>query len=483
MSSSFRYATTSECDLKRRARTRFTVLVLYAAAASAGLATAAAQDMELRLTVVTPMTLMDSAVVTIRGGHIAAVTAGAGGANAIPIDGVMFPGLIDIHNHLTWNVLPNWRPPRLYTNRYEWQDTPEYALRLSGPYSAMMAAGAGCDMNRFGEVKSIVNGGTTTVGSFGPTPAEPARNRCIQGLARNADYSADLNPAMPLNQEPYRNFVFPFELSPSDEKLVRTADPDSADPQRIHAAVVHLAEGTDSAARREFRMFRAHGYIRKGVTIIHGVALAPEDIRELARGGVGLVWSPHSNFNLYGKTTDILTAMDAGMTVAIAPDWSPTGSAGMLEELGIAYRYSLGALNGAIPASRLVQMATINPARLARLDAQLGSIEPGKLADVVVMRRQGKTAYEALLMGNPGDVLLVTIGGVPVYGDRALMRRLLPNAPLEEIVVCGEAKALHIVDDPSDERSWQRVYDRLRRWMKPLGLAPSALAACTADER
>src|SRR5207237_3832852 len=110
---------------------------------------------------------------------------------------------------------------------------------------------------------------------------------------------------------------------------------------------------------------------RKGVSVIHAVGLAPEHVRELARGGVGLVWSPHSNFILYGKTADILTALDAGMTVALAPDWSPTGSAGMLEEIGVAYRYSQGTLGGAISESALVQMATINPARLAGLDTRL----------------------------------------------------------------------------------------------------------------
>jgi hypothetical protein len=64
-----------------------------------------------------------------------------------------------------------------------------------------MNAGAGCDMNR-SEVKSIVNGGTATVGSYGPTFTAPNRNRCIQGLLRNLDSSADLTASLPLNQEP-----------------------------------------------------------------------------------------------------------------------------------------------------------------------------------------------------------------------------------------------------------------------------------------
>jgi 5-methylthioadenosine/S-adenosylhomocysteine deaminase len=455
--------------------------ILWVWLAAAAVRTLPAQDLELRLTVVSPMTVTDSAVVTVEAGRITAVGPGAGGAGTVTIDGVMFPGLIDIHDHLTWNVLPDWHPPRLFSNRYEWQETPEYAQSLSSPYSAMMAAGAGCDMNRFGEVKAIVNGGTSTVGSYGPSPADPTRNNCIQGLARNLDFSSDLLPARPLNQERYRNVVFPFELGPDEEQAVRTVDPDSTDPKIANAVVMHLAEGTDSAARREFRLFKAHQYLRKGVTVIHGVALTPDQIRELARGGVGFVWSPHSNFELYGKTADILTAVDSKMTIALAPDWSPTGSAGMLDELGYAYRYSLGALGGAIPESTLVQMVTTNPAKLAKIDADLGSIEPGKMADFLIMKRQGRTAYQSLLMGDPGDVLLVAIAGVPVYGDRALMHRLLPAAHLENITVCGEEKALHIAPDADDEQSWQHVEERLTRLMKPLGMAPAALTACAKD--
>ncbi len=36
----------------------------------------------------------------------------------------------------------------------------------------------------------------------------------------------------------------------------------------------------------------------------------------LGRAGFGLVWFPHSSFALYGKTADVLTALNAGMTVA-----------------------------------------------------------------------------------------------------------------------------------------------------------------------
>jgi len=93
---------------------------------------AAAQDLELKVTLVSPSAVIDSAVVTVAGGRIASVSSGAGSAKAVAIDGVMFPGLIDLHNHMTWNVLPNWQPPHLFANRYEWQETAEYAQRIRG---------------------------------------------------------------------------------------------------------------------------------------------------------------------------------------------------------------------------------------------------------------------------------------------------------------------------------------------------------------
>jgi 5-methylthioadenosine/S-adenosylhomocysteine deaminase len=165
---------------------------------------------------------------------------------------------------------------------------------------------------------------------------------------------------------------------------------------------------------------------------------------------------------------------------AIGPDWSPTGSAGMIEELRFAYRYNTTSLNHAISDAALVAMATINAAKLAGVDGRLGSIEAGKVADLVVMKRHGANAYDALLQASPGDVQLVVIGGEPLYGDRALMRQLLPQATLEDLTICGQPKALHIAPGNAAYDSWANTERRLTSVMKGLGIAPSALATCVA---
>jgi len=67
---------------------------------------------------------------------------------------------------------------------------------------------------------------------------------------------------------------------------------------------------------------------------------------------VGLIWSPRSNDELYGSTTNIAAARLAKVDIAIAPDWSPSGSAGMLQEMGYAYRHY------GVSSDELVAMAT-----------------------------------------------------------------------------------------------------------------------------
>ena len=426
----------------------------------------------LRGTVVTPTDVLPSAVVDIENGQIKTVAAG-GGANAIDVGGVIVPGFVDLHNHFTWNILPRWTPPTRYGNRYEWQEEPAYALNLSGPHNALTAAGFGCAMNRYAEIKALVNGATAGVGGF----SNRVENTCIVGLLRNLDLASDL-PGGALNAERLRNVVFPFESDPATEEAIRNVDPAAPDGSgRLRAVVMHAAEGVDAASRREFRMLQQHGYLRPGVSISHGLALTAPHFKELADRKVGLIWSPRSNIELYGRTSDVVSARNAGVTIAIAPDWSPTGSAGMLAELVTAWKINVGQLGTAFTDADMFRMATSNPASLAGLGARIGSLVPGAMADLLVLRAKDKTAYQAVVRSHAADVRLVVIGGQPVYGDMALMTKILPNVQLEAITVCGEAKALN-VSGGNPDLSFAGVSQKLRTALAALGSSLAPLAEC-----
>src|SRR5262249_12765126 len=178
-----------------------------------------AQRYVLRGTIVTPADVVREGSVAVDGSAIARVEASPA-PDAIDVDGVIFPGLIDLHNHLTWNLFPRWKPGRLFANRYEWQESPEYAETLAGP-NAALNGGFGnptnsysCDMNRYGELKAIVNGETSVVGG--------GLAECIRGLARNLDALSELTANQAVATEPFRNLVFPFQPStPCEEQAVR----------------------------------------------------------------------------------------------------------------------------------------------------------------------------------------------------------------------------------------------------------------------
>ena len=55
----------------------------------------------------------------------------------IDVGGTIFPGLIELHNHLAYNALRLWHVPRLFTNRGQWGGTAEYQRLVTGPMKVM----------------------------------------------------------------------------------------------------------------------------------------------------------------------------------------------------------------------------------------------------------------------------------------------------------------------------------------------------------
>jgi 5-methylthioadenosine/S-adenosylhomocysteine deaminase len=126
----------------------------------------------------------------------------------IQINGFIYPGLIDLHDHITWNFLPRWRAEEKFNNRYEWQARDAYLPALSAPhYRIVYQENLACDANQYGEVKAIVGGATSVLDAIGP-------DNCIKGLARNLDSYSGLYP--PGSPEQLWNKVFPLEIIEED---------------------------------------------------------------------------------------------------------------------------------------------------------------------------------------------------------------------------------------------------------------------------
>jgi 5-methylthioadenosine/S-adenosylhomocysteine deaminase len=368
----------------------------------------------------------------------------------------------------------------LFMNRYEWQQTPAYSIALAQPHYAITADHAlACDADRFGEIKAIVGGATAMVGGLAPTSGTND-NACILGLTRNLDIYAGFAGSV-LNKEKVSYVIFPLELSLAATVAVRSG----LDSGAVKALLVHAGEGkpTDAAAAREFAMLYkgGDGLLRPGVSVIHGTAFNAADFKQMAKAGVGLIWSPRSNIELYGGTTDVLSARTNGVKIALAPDWSPTGSDGMIEELKYASTWNAAQYPPVFDDGELVRMATIVPAQLAGADKQIGSLAKGMYADLLLIRRNITDANQALLYASPVDVRLVVIGGVPIYGDPDLMDNLLPQHDLERLTVCGVSKKLYIKPQqgiPETAKTFKQIAAELQSKLSEWGTSLAELAHC-----
>ena len=392
----------------------------------------------LRGTIIVPEGVILHGYVGIVNGRIVSVSENSPDLpNAVSVNthGIILPGFVDAHNHLRSNVVPRWKPSRFYSNRHEWRQDPEFISLVNGPISSVGSTHF-CDMNKWGELRALV-GGTTSVMTTQPQP-------CIQGMVRNLDYNSGFYGTTQLNLEHTYNVL---DLPPASAPAARAEFVFVATNFFIgnpfyESLLIHLAEGTDAFSLEEFTFMQSQSLLNSKGVVIHGIPLRPTDFEAMSLHGTSLVWSPRSNLELYGATADIDAALDAGVEIALAPDWAVTGSSNMLNELKVADLWNRERLGGRLTDRQLVDMATSVPAHIVGIDDEVGAIRVGLRADLVVINRNHNSPYRAVIDATAANVDLVFINGVPLYGDRTFMKHFWNESELEEIVSPEATKTL-----------------------------------------
>jgi 5-methylthioadenosine/S-adenosylhomocysteine deaminase len=385
--------------------------------------------------IVTPLGVIDGEVV-IRGDTItcvAATCAAEAGATHIRVsDAYIVPGFIDPHNHVAYNVFGKWQPPKLYENRYQWQRSASYKA-FKAPYNDLKAS-VYCEMVKYGELKALMSGITTIQGT------SPNRN-CFRMLVRNAENQSELN--LPANH--IRTSILGID-----------SFRDSVDWDQTKAFVVHLAEGVDESSRAEFQTLKQKKLLHANTTVIHGTAFTAQEFTEMAAVGARLVWSPKSNLALYGATTNIKAALDAGVKVALGVDWNPTGSNNIFDELRVAEAANREEFGGVIKEDQWLDLVTENAADALGLGDKIGSIAEGMKGDLIVLQHRDSDANESILKNSLQDVQLVMIAGQPLYGNRVAMNKLR-STECEDLTVHGSRKRICVRSSNGVEKSSQTL--------------------------
>ena len=364
----------------------------------------------------------------------------------------IFPGFIDAHNHVAYNVFPKWTPPKLYSNRGQWQRAKEYKA-FKAPYNDLKQH-VFCEMVKYGEVKALISGVTTIQGTA-------PNNSCFRTLIRNAENQNQLG--LPVDQ--VRTFI--LDVGSFKSKI---------DWNKTKAFVIHLAEGVDETSRAEFDTLKAKKLLQPGTVIIHGTAFGDGEFKAMGAVGAKLTWSPQSNLVLYGQTTNIPLALQYNVPVSLGVDWNPTGSDSIFDELRVAAQVNEERFGSAIPTDDWLKMVTQNPAKALALDGQIGSIAVGLKADITILRTRGDTPSASLLQTQLQDVQLVMVGGRALYGNRSAIERLRPNE-CESLSVHGSQKRVCVADGasavPGGKQTLSDIQAALRARYPTLGpLAP-----------
>lgn len=318
----------------------------------------------------------------LRGGRIAAV-AGAVAYRVDLRDHLVFPGLINAHDHLHINAVPPLHHAVPFPNSYAWIDA--FQAHFDDPAVVAALAVPQAVRLRHGALKNLL-AGTTFVAHHDPAHA----------VFDAADFPVAV----------LREFGWSYAL----------AGPGYGPPVRESFAacatdrpwMIHLAEGTDDVAAAERAQLDALGCLASHTVLIHGVGLGTDDVDRVIAAGAAVVWCPSSNQALLGRSLDPVRLHAAGR-LALGTDSRVSGSRDLLDELRVAGRTGLC-------ASSLLALVTTHAARILRT-AGRGELTHGAHADMVIVEDRGGPAPRSLLGASRAELRAVVRGGLPRIAD------------------------------------------------------------------
>ena len=411
--------------------------------------------------------------VHLREGRIHAVGAQLDADDALEIDGtgmVVLPGLVDTHTHLWTSHL-----------RGRFGDSAEATYfrtrnRLARGFSAE-------DMyhgSRLGAAECVFSGITTAADFCHNAAGEEFVAACLAGLgetglrtrflfgatpAMRPDESMDLGLLQRLAGN-WRAFAgeapvtlglaWRGPLGFTGIEPGRTAGPAPAIARReIEAAralglpvAVHVSGPTAAA---QFEGLVQGAFLGPDLQLVHLSNATPEQLRRAAAFDASVSLTPYTELRVGYGITHLGDYLDSGVRVGLGIDsTSLAGSADLFGVMKLCQLLEAGRKRDelAVPARRLLALATSEGARSLGMDAEVGSLTPGKRADVIVVDTRSLNlamlvddpAHALVEAARPNDVDTVIVDG------RLLKRRGALTALDRGAVVAGARDSMRRVD-------------------------------------
>ncbi len=386
---------------------------------------------------------IEDGAVAIDGGRIAAVgTRDELGNGTHYDDAVLLPGFVNAHSHIEYAVYAGFGDS--LTDFAEW-------IRLHTERKQRIGWEEYVDIARLGAAECL-RSGIATLGdcSFSGAAAVAMDELGLRGIAYLEVFGADPAEAMEQFEELRDRAAAHF-----DERVAVGVSPHA--PYSVSAAVYHacaelglpvathisesesevryLLDGggawetipwlVDPPGTTGTRLLAREGLLGPHVLAAHCVVVEPEEIALLAEHDVAVAHCPRSNAYVGCGIAPLRELRRAGLRVGVGTDGvSSTPSHDYFDELRAVVMMARARERrpDAMTAAEALELATLGGARALRLEAEVGSLVPGKRADLAVVSVEGSPyvpvedpAAAVVFGGSPERVLATYVDGEPRY--------------------------------------------------------------------
>ncbi len=356
-----------------------------------------------------PDKLLEDAAVAIRDGRIIAICSGeearsgyqAGEIVHLP-EHALIPGLVNAHTHAAMTLmrgladdlpLMEWLNEHIWPRELRWVDPDFVRVGTRLAVMEMLRGGTTCfaDMYFFPDISWQVVRETGIRAMLGlifvdfPTPWARCpeeyfskNRRLYKELSENDRIGWMLAPHAP--------------YSVSDEMFLHIAEWSQQENLRVHLHLHETRNEIDESLERYRQRPLARidrlGLLNERLMAVHGVHLEAGEIERLVEKGCALVHCPESNLKLASGFCPLAKLDAAGVPLAVGTDGAASNNdLDMLVEMRTAAVLDKGVAGDseAIPAGRILAMATLGGAYALGLEDRIGSLEVGKWADMVAI--------------------------------------------------------------------------------------------------
>jgi cytosine/adenosine deaminase-related metal-dependent hydrolase len=177
----------------------------------------------------------------------------------------------------------------------------------------------------------------------------------------------------------------------------------------------------------------------------HSIDLSPADFEALTATGAAIIHNPSAIMSISGRCP-VPELIDAGVTVCLGSDaGAPDRGFDMFRHMAQAMHYHRRHFRDAnvLPEGKVLEMCTIDAARALGLETEIGSLEVGKKADILLLDGRRAHLWPPVMplnrithFANAGDVNTVIVNGQVLLDDR---HPLLVS--LDDVLAEAEAEA------------------------------------------